>query len=94
MKPDLPFDVAKDQMLYTKLICWTNEPDNLSRRLQMPFETIEETQKGLLYQSLINSVPVKTNFLKEYDLEMKKTAGYLRDRNKNPILIEEMKDGF
>ena len=94
MKPDLPFDVAKDQMLYTKPICWTNEPDNLSRRLQMPVETIEETQKGLLYQSLINSVPVKTDFLQEYDQEMSKTVVYLRDRDKKPILIDEMKDGF
>ena len=60
----------------------------------MPFDLIEETQKTLLYQSLLNSVPVKTKFLYEYDLELNKTAVYLRDREKIPIYKDEMKDGF
>ena len=47
-----------------------------------------------LYQSLLDSFPVKTDFLKEYDLEMSKTVVYLRDCDKKPILIDEMKDGF
>ena len=33
MQPDQPFEFAKEKMLHTKPICWTNEPDNLSRRL-------------------------------------------------------------
>jgi len=34
---------AKDKMLHTKPMCWSNEPENLSRRLEMPVEIIEET---------------------------------------------------
>ena len=60
----------------------------------MPVESIEETQKILLSQSLLNSVPVRPHFLEEYNLEMSKTVLYLRDRDKNPILRDEMKDGI
>ena len=80
-------------MLYSKPICWTNVPENLSWKLDMPVETIEETQKTLLYQSLLNSTPARPNFLQEYELELTKTAAYLYDREKAPILKDETKDG-
>jgi hypothetical protein len=57
MQPHQPFYFAKDKMLFSKPICWTNKPANLCRRLRMPVKTIEETQKTLLYQSLLNSAP-------------------------------------
>jgi hypothetical protein len=43
MQPGQPFQFAKDKMLHSNPICWTNEPDNLSFRLDIPVETIEET---------------------------------------------------
>ena len=94
MKPDLPFDFAYNKKLNIKPICWTNKPANLFRKTKMPVKKIEETQKGLLYQSLLNSIPVRTDFLQEYDLEMSKTVVYLRDLEKIPILADVMKDGF
>jgi hypothetical protein len=59
MQAGQPFEFAKNKMLYTKPICWTNEPENLSWRLDMPVEKINETQKTLLYQSLLDSAPVR-----------------------------------
>jgi hypothetical protein len=94
MKPDLPFDFAKNKKLHIKPICWTNKPANLFRKTKMAVKTIEETQRGLLYQSLLDSVPVRTDFLKDYDLELSKTVVYLRNLEKTPILVDEMKDGF
>ena len=81
-------------MLHSKPICWTNNPANLSRKLKMPVKTIEETQKTLLYKSLLNSAPVIPQFLKEYQLELSLTVVYLRELEKIPISIDEMKDGF
>ena len=71
-------------------ICWTNVPKNLSRKLDIPVEIIEVTQKTLLYQSLVNSAPVQPDFLKEYQDELNSTVDYKRNREKTPILIDEM----
>ena len=57
----------------------------------MPVETIEMTQKTLLYQSLLNSVPVVPGFLKEYEQELILTAQYKRNLEKTLIRIDEMK---
>jgi hypothetical protein len=62
--------------------------------LKISIETLEETQQTVLYKSLINSAPVRPDFLEEYDLEMSKTVAYLRDLEKTPIKKDEMKDGF
>jgi hypothetical protein len=43
MKPYQPFEFAKDKILNSKPICWTNKPANLFRKLNMPIKTIEET---------------------------------------------------
>jgi hypothetical protein len=43
MKPYQPFEFAKDKMLNSKPICWTNNPNNLSRKLRIAVKTIEET---------------------------------------------------
>jgi hypothetical protein len=43
MQPGQPFEFAKDKMLYSKPICWTNFPEMLSWRFDKPVETIEET---------------------------------------------------
>ena len=74
-------------------ICWTNEPLNLSRKTGMPVETINVTQKTLLYKSLLNSVPVVPSFLKEYEQELILTAQYKRNLEKTLILIDSMKTG-
>jgi hypothetical protein len=58
MQPNQPFKFAEEKLFHIMPICWTNEPRNLSRKLRVPVETIEVTQKTLLYQSLLNSVPV------------------------------------
>lgn len=71
-------------------ICWTNLPKNLSRKLDIPVEIIEVTQKTHLYQSLGNSDPVQPDFLKEYKDELKLTVEYQRDREKTSILEDEM----
>lgn len=83
-----------DKMLLSKPICWTNNPRNLSRKLKIPVIEIEETQKTLLYQSLLNSMSVIPNFLQEYDRELSITALYKRELEKIPIIMDEMKDGF
>ena len=46
----------------------------------MPVKTIEETQKTLLYQALLNSIPVRPQFLQEYELELNKTEAYLMQK--------------
>jgi hypothetical protein len=74
-------------------ICWTNVPRNLSRKTGMSVERIELTQKTLLYQSLLNSVPVVPNFFKEYEEELILTAEYKRNFEKTEILIDTMKTG-
>ena len=79
MQPGQPFAFANDKKLYSKPICWTNKPSNLSRKLRMPVETIEETQKTLLYQSLLNSNPVRLSFLPEYEAELTETAQFIKD---------------
>ena len=43
MKPDQPFEFAEDKMLHSKPICWTTYPKKLSKTLDMPVKTIEET---------------------------------------------------
>ena len=45
MKPDLPFDFAKNKKLHIQPICWTNRPANLFRKIKIPVKTIEETQR-------------------------------------------------
>ena len=60
----------------------------------MPVKTIEETQKTLLYKSLLNSAPVRPDFLQEYQQELTKTVLYLIDLEKIPILKDEIKAGF
>ena len=81
MQPDQPFKFADDKMLHSKPICWTNKPKQLSNSLDMPVKTIEETQKTLLYQALLNSVPVRPQFLQEYELELNKTVAYLMQKS-------------
>ena len=80
-------------MLYTKPICWTNVPENLSRWLKIPSEEIELVQKTLLFQSLINSTPVRPKCLQEYEIELTKTAYYLYDIEKAKLIKDEVKDG-
>jgi hypothetical protein len=46
----------------------------------MPAKLIEETQKTLLYQSLIKSDSVRPKFLQDYDRELTMTTAYLSDR--------------
>jgi hypothetical protein len=94
MKPNQPFKFAEDKMLYSKPICWTTKAKRLSGMLKIPAKTIEETQQKLLFQSLLNSIPVIPDLLKEYEEELLLTADFLRDLEKIPILIDEMKDGF
>jgi hypothetical protein len=48
----------------------------------------------LLYQSLLNSVPVRPDFLQEYERELSMAALYLRDLEKVPIYTDEMKNGL
>ena len=86
MQPNEPFDFADNKNLHITPICWTNVPANLARKLEMPVETIEMTQKKLLYQSLLNSAPIKPDFLKEYEQELILTAQYKRNLEKTPIL--------
>jgi hypothetical protein len=92
-QPNQPFEFAKQKMPHTMPICWTNLPRNLSRKLKLPVETIETTQKTLLYQSLLNSIPVEPGFLKEYEKELILTAQYKRNLEKTLIRIDEMKTG-
>ena len=79
MQADQPFEFAKGKMFRSKPICWTNKPGNLSRKLKIPVKTIEETQKSLLYQSLLNSNPVRLSFLPEYEAELTETAQFIKD---------------
>ena len=62
--------------------------------MKIPVKKIDETQKALLYQSILNSKPVRPKFLQEYDLELNKTVAYLRERDKITIYKDEMKNGF
>ena len=78
MQPDQPFDYANIKKIYTKPICWTNQPELLSLSVDVPVEDIESAQKALLYQSLLNTKPTKPDFLKEYELELTQTAAHLR----------------
>ena len=94
MQPGQPFHFFKDKKLYSKPICWSNKPANLSRKLNIPVKTIEETQKTLLYESLKNSQPVRPQIIKDYELELTKTAGYIRECEKITIYSDEMKNGF
>jgi hypothetical protein len=94
MQPHQPFEFAKDKKLRSKPICWTSKPAHLSRRLDMPVETIEETQKTLLYHSLLNSFPVRPYFLEEYEKELTMTANHLRNLEKIPIVIDEVIEGI
>lgn len=94
MQSDQPFEFAKDKMLHSKPICWTNYPANLSRKLKIPVKIIEDTQKTLLYKSLLNSVPVIPYFIQEYEQELIQTALYVRHLEKVPIYNNEIKDGF
>jgi len=66
MKKDQPFEFSEDKKLSSKPICWTNKPTILSKRLAIPVKTIEKTQKTLLYKSLLDSAPVRPDFLQEY----------------------------
>jgi hypothetical protein len=93
MQPNQPFKFAEEKMLHIMPICWTNVPKLLSMNTGMPIETIEETQKTLLYQSLLNSVPVVPSFLKEYEQELVLTAQYKRNFEKTEILLETEKTG-
>ena len=92
-QPGQPFEFAKHKLLQSKPICWTNNPANLSRKLKMPVKTIEETQKTLLYKSLLNSATVIPHFLQEYEIELMMTADYKRNLEKIPILRDEIKNG-
>ena len=90
MQPDQPFDFANKKQIYTKPICWTNLPEFLSMSVHVPVEEIESDQKQLLYQSLINSKPVKPEFLKEYEVELDQTAAHLRLCESVPVQIDEI----
>jgi hypothetical protein len=70
MKKDQPFEFSENKKLTSKPICWMNKPPLLSKKLREKVITIEETQKKLLYQSLLNSAPFKSFFLQEYDQDM------------------------
>ena len=94
MKAGLPFDFSKVKNLTSKPICWTNKPGILCKSIVMDGNTIEETQKGLLYHSLLNSAPIMPEFLHEYELELTKTAFYLQDEQKVKVIQDEMKNGF
>ena len=48
----------------------------------------------MLYQSLLNSAPFKSFFLQEYEQDLTKTVLYLIDLEKEPVIKDEMKDGF
>jgi hypothetical protein len=79
MQPGQPFAFAKDKSLLSKPICWTNKPAILLRKLKIPANTIDETQKLLLYQSLLKSVPVRPpKIVQEYHRELRETAAALR----------------
>ena len=93
MKPGQPFMIAEEKKLLSMPICWTKYPKILSKKLKIPVEKIEETQKKLLYQSLLNSTPVRSNFLKEYEEELMKTVVYKRNLERVAIIIDEIKDG-
>jgi hypothetical protein len=93
MQPSQPFKFAEEKMLFSKPICWTTKPKTLSRILGFPVETIEEIQRTHLYQSLLNSAPVRPLFLEEYEQELIKTANYQRNLEKIPIYKDEMKPG-
>ena len=93
MEPHQPFEFAKKKNLHILPICWTNVPKMLAWKSGMPVETIELTQRTLLYQSIVNSFPVRPRFLQEYEQELIMTAQILRDLEKIPILIEEIKTG-
>jgi hypothetical protein len=58
--------------------------------VDVPVEEIESAQKALLYQSLLNSKPVKPDFLKEYELELTHTAAYLRLCESVPVEIDKI----
>jgi hypothetical protein len=60
----------------------------------MPVSTIEETQKTLLYHSLLNSAPVMPEFLQDYLQELTKTVLYLIDLEKILVFKDEIKSGF
>ena len=94
MKPELPFDFAKDKKLQSYPICWTNKPANLFKNAKMPIKKTEQTQKKLLENSLKNSIPFMPNFLKEYERELNSTANHLRYLERIPIYKDVMKDGF
>jgi hypothetical protein len=94
MKKDQPFEFAENRKLTSKPICWTNKPLLLSKKLGEKVITIEETQKKLLFQSLLNSAPFKSFFLQEYEQDLTKTVLYLIDLEKIPVMKDEMKDGF
>ena len=94
MKKDQPFKFAENKKLTSKPICWTNMPARLSKRLGEKASAIEETQKRLLHQSLLNSAPFRSVFLQEYEQELTKTVLYLIDLKKVPVIKDEMKDGF
>ena len=94
MQEDLPFKFSMDKKLTSKPICWTKNFDDLSSELGMEVNTIEETQKRLLLQSLLNSVPLVPDFLREYEQDLTKTVFYLIDLEKKPVTKDEMKEGF
>jgi hypothetical protein len=80
-------------MLYTKPICWTNEPEILELRLKISPEEIKQIQMTLLIQSLKDSTPATPQCLQEYDKELTSTAHYFYDLEKTLIVKDELKDG-
>lgn len=88
MRPDLPFKFSENKMLHSKPICWTNDPDLLPDNMGIKveeIEKIEKEQKELLYQTLVNSCPAKPEFLETYDIELARTAQFLRNKESSPI---------
>jgi len=93
MQPQQPFKFAEHYKLLRNPICWTIRPLRLSKVLEVPVDIIENTQKILLYKSLLNSHPFMPWFLYEYEKELKKTAKYIRDHEKIKIYEDEERDG-
>ena len=89
MQPDQPFDYASKKKFITKPICWTNTPDLLSETMDILEDEIKYKQEILLFLSLLNSEPVKPDFLREYEQELTNTATYMSDRESVPVKMDE-----
>ena len=93
MRPDLPFKFSENKKLFFKPICWTNDPENLYEKIGMSVKAIREVQENLLHQSLLDSSPANPEFLEHYKIELAETAKFIREKNKKPVMKDEMRYG-